>query len=200
MGRFLLSGVPEGCDALLVAESLEGQPDNAVHLHIARDAKRMAEMSDALAFFAPKIRVISFPAWDCLPYDRVSPNREVVSQRIDALTYLAHRAKSGATGQLVVLTSVNATLQRLPARTVIADAARRFSIGDRIDVDELVDFFNRTGFERVGTVREAGEYAVRGGILDIFPPGNDMPIRIDLFGDEIEALRVFDAATQRSSE
>ena len=63
VGRFLLSGVPEGCDALLVAESLEGQPDNAVHLHIARDAKRMAEMTDALAFFAPKIRVISFPAW-----------------------------------------------------------------------------------------------------------------------------------------
>ncbi len=160
----------------------------------------MAEMSDALAFFAPKIRVISFPAWDCLPYDRVSPNREVVSQRIDALTYLAHRAESDAMGQLVVLTSVNATLQRLPARKVIADAARRFAIGDRVDVDELADFFNRTGFERVGTVREAGEYAVRGGILDIFPPGNDMPIRIDLFGDEIEALRVFDAATQRSSE
>ncbi len=200
MGRFLLSGVPEGCDALLVAESLEGQPDNAVHLHIARDAKRMAEMTDALAFFAPKIRVISFPAWDCLPYDRVSPNREVVSQRIDALTYLAYRAESDASGQLVVLTSVNATLQRLPARKVIADAARRFAIGDRVDVDELADLFNRTGFERVGTVREAGEYAVRGGILDIFPPGNDMPIRIDLFGDEIEALRVFDAATQRSSE
>ena len=160
----------------------------------------MAEMSDALAFFAPKIRVISFPAWDCLPYDRVSPNREVVSQRIDALTYLAHRAESDAMGQLVVLTSVNATLQRLPARKVIADAARRFAIGDRVDVDELADFYNRTGFERVGTVREAGEYAVRGGILDIFPPGNDMPIRIDLFGDEIEALRVFDAATQRSSE
>lgn len=200
MGRFLLSGVPEGCDAPLVAESLESQPDNAVHLHIARDAKRMAAMADALAFFAPTIRVISFPAWDCLPYDRVSPNREVVSQRIDALTYLAHRAESDASGQLVVLTSVNATLQRLPARRVIADAARRFAIGDRVDVDELADFCNRTGFERVGTVREAGEYAVRGGILDIFPPGNDMPIRIDLFGDEIEALRVFDAATQRSSE
>jgi transcription-repair coupling factor (superfamily II helicase) len=200
VGRFLLSGVPEGCDALLVAESLESQPDNAVHLHIARDAKRMAEMADALTFFAPAIRVISLPAWDCLPYDRVSPNREVVSQRIDALTYLAHRAESDESGQLVVLTSVNAALQRLPARTVIADAARRFAIGDRVDVDELADFYNRTGFERVGTVREAGEYAVRGGILDIFPPGNDMPIRIDLFGDEIEALRVFDAATQRSSE
>ncbi|CAN0505607.1 unnamed protein product, partial [Discosporangium mesarthrocarpum] len=85
-GRFLLSGVPEGCDALLVAESLATQSAGAVHLHIARDAKRMAEMADALAFFAPAIRVISFPAWDCLPYDRVSPNREVVSQRIDTLT------------------------------------------------------------------------------------------------------------------
>jgi len=200
VGRFLLSGVPEGCDALLVAEALAARPDDAVHLHIARDAKRIAEMTEALSFFAPAIRVVSVPAWDCLPYDRVSPNREVVSRRIDALTYLAHRPESGAPGQLVVLTSVNAVLQRVPARTVIADAARRFAIGDRIDVDELAGFFNRNGFERVGTVREAGEYAVRGGILDIFPPGNEMPIRIDLFGDEIEALRVFDVATQRSSE
>ena len=200
VGRFLLSGVPEGCDALLVAESLAAQPADAIHLHIARDAKRIAEMTDALAFFAPAIRVVSIPAWDCLPYDRVSPNREVVSRRIDALTYLAHRPEAGATGPLVVLTSVNAVLQRVPARKVIAGAARRFAIGDHIDVDELADFFNRNGFERVGTVREAGEYAVRGGILDIFPPGNDMPIRIDLFGDEIEAMRAFDAGTQRSSD
>lgn len=203
-GRFLLSGVPEGCDALLVAESLAGQSADAVHLHIARDAKRIAEMTDALAFFAPQIKVISFPAWDCLPYDRVSPNREAVSQRIDALTYLAARTdsqtESGASGQLVVLTSVNAALQRVPARTVLRDAARNFAVGARIDVDELADFFNRNGFERVGTVREAGEYAVRGGILDIFPPGEALPIRIDLFGDEIDVLRVFDPATQRSTE
>ncbi|CAN0571955.1 unnamed protein product, partial [Laminaria digitata] len=150
--------------------------------------------------FAPAIRVISFPAWDCLPYDRVSPNREVVSQRVDALTYLAGRAESGDSEQLVVLTSVNAALQRVPARKIMSEAARRFAVGARIDVDELSDFFNRNGFERVGTVREAGEYAVRGGILDVFPPGEIMPIRIDLFGDEIEALRTFDPATQRSTE
>ena len=200
-GRFLLSGVPEGCDALLVSESLGTQSKGAIHLHIARDAKRMAEMAEALAFFAPTIRVISFPAWDCLPYDRVSPNREIVSQRIDALSFLAARQElKEPSEKIVVLTSVNAVLQRVPAREVLAGSARCFTIGARIDVEELADFCGRNGFERVGTVREAGEYAIRGGILDIFPPGVGLPIRIDLFGDEIEALRVFDPATQRSSE
>ena len=137
--------MPEGCDALLVAESLATQPPGAVHLHIARDAKRMAEMADALAFFAPAIHVISFPAWDCLPYDRVSPNREVVSQRIDALTYLAARPDTAPSPspstQIVVLTSVNAVLQRVPARAVLSGAARNFAVGARIDVDELGEFF-----------------------------------------------------------
>jgi transcription-repair coupling factor (superfamily II helicase) len=198
IGRFLLSGVPEGCDALVLAESLAGTPAGSVHLHIARDAKRMATMADALTFFAPDIPVVSLPAWDCLPYDRVSPNREIVSERIESLTFLAAREAEHAETRLVVLTSVNAALQRVPARSVLKGAARRFAIGSRVNVDEMGEFFSRNGFERVGTVREPGEYAVRGGILDIFPPGTPLPVRLDLFGDEIEALRTFDPATQRS--
>lgn len=160
----------------------------------------MAAMADALAFFAPEIAVVSFPAWDCLPYDRVSPNREIAAERIEALTFLATAADKQQSKRLVVLTSVNAALQRVPARTVLNSAARRFAIGSRVNIDEMGEFFSRNGFERVGTVREPGEYAVRGGILDIFPPGANLPLRLDLFGDEIEALRSFDPATQRSVE
>ena len=197
-GRFLLSGVPEGYDALVLARLLSDKTADATHLHIARDAKRMVAMAEALAFFAADIDVVLFPAWDCLPYDRVSPNREIVSERINTLTYLAARTDQNAQRQLVVLTSVNAALQRVPAQAVLNEAARRFSIGSRVNIDELGDFFNRNGFERVGTVREPGEYAVRGGIMDIFPPGEALPLRLDLFGDEIEALRTFDPASQRS--
>ncbi len=170
-GRFLLSGVPEGYDAPVLAQTLAAKPADALHLHIARDAKRMAAMAEALEFFAPEISVVSFPAWDCLPYDRVSPNREIASERIEALTYLAGAAEGRQSGRLIVLTSVNAALQRVPARTILNSSARRFAIGSRVNIDEMGEFFSRNGFERVGTVREPGEYAVRGGILDIFPPG-----------------------------
>ena len=203
IGRFLLSGVPEGYDALVLAESLAAKPPRSVHLHIARDATRMASMADALSFYASELRVVSFPAWDCLPYDRVSPNREIVSERIDALSYLAHRADQKASqesARLIVLTSVNATLQRVPDRETIRNAARDFAVGSRIGLDELGEFFTQNGFERVGTVREPGEYAVRGGILDVYPPGEEFPLRLDLFGDEIDAMRAFDPITQRTTQ
>ncbi|MEX2455209.1 MAG: transcription-repair coupling factor [Rhodospirillaceae bacterium] len=198
-GRFLLAGVPEGFDAFVLASALSGRSAPAAHLHIARDATRAAAFSDALAFFAPGTRTVVFPAWDCLPYDRVSPNREVVSQRLDALTQLAD-GNAGSDAPVVVLTTVNAILQRVPARDVLRGATRRFAAGSRIDLEELGGFFARNGFERVGTVREPGEYAVRGGIVDIYPPGEANPLRLDLFGDEIEAMRAFDPVTQRTTE
>ncbi len=195
-GRFLLSGCPEGFDALWLADTLRRQDAPRLHLHIARDASRMSALADALAFFAPEIATLSFPAWDCLPYDRVSPNRDIVSRRIDTLAALANRTDE--TAPLVVITSVNAVVQRVPARGMLEDATRHFARNARLDLDDLADFFTRNGFERVGTVREPGEYAVRGGIVDIFPPGDETPVRLDLFGDEIEALRRFDPVNQRT--
>ncbi len=199
-GNFLLAGVPEGFDALVLAQALSAPGGAArTHLHVARDATRAAALADALAFFAPGVTTVTFPAWDCLPYDRVSPNRESVSERIEALSLLADR-DAAKDGMLVVLTTVNAILQRVPAREFLKGAARRFAKGSRIDLDELGGFFARNGFERVGTVREPGEYAVRGGIVDIFPPGEPNPLRLDLFGDEIEAIRAFDAVSQRTTD
>ena len=198
-GTFLLAGVPEGFDALVLAKALTEDGTPPVHLHIARDAKRVAAFAEALGFFAPEIETVSFPAWDCLPYDRVSPNREIVAERIEALTCLTHRPSSQS-GPLVVLTTVNAILQRVPARQTMLDTTRRFSKGSRLDIAEIGDFFARSGFERIGTVREPGEYAIRGGILDVWPPGSENPVRLDLFGDEIDALRLFDPLSQRTVE
>ena len=198
-GRFLLSGVPEGYDAFVLSQMLSARAETSgLHLHIAREATRMAALTDALRFFAPGIEIVPFPAWDCLPYDRVSPNREVVSERIDALSRLADLETPDR--PLVVVTTVNAILQRVPSRETLRGASRRFGTGSRLDLDELGDFFARNGFERVGTVREPGEYAVRGGIVDIFPPGEENPLRIDLFGDEIEAIRTFDPVSQRTTD
>jgi transcription-repair coupling factor (superfamily II helicase) len=195
-GRTLIGGVPEGLDALAIAElAADG---GRVVLHVARDDKRLAALAEALRFFAPGAAVLRIPAWDCLPYDRVSPNAEVVGERVDTLTHLIDAGDPSAAGR-IVLTTVNAILQRVPPATVFRNAAFRVEAGAALNLGALQGFLARNGYVRTGTVREPGECAVRGGIVDIFPPGSGQPVRLDLFGDEVERIRAFDAVSQRST-
>ena len=166
-------------------------------LHIARDDARAARLADAIGFFHPDIECLLFPAWDCLPYDRVSPNGAIVSQRMEVLSRLAQAP--GAGGRIVIAT-VNGSLQRTPSRDSLADARLELVTGGRMPLDDLVEFLERNGYLRAGTVSEPGDYAPRGGLMDIFPPGAAAPLRIDLFGDQIDSIRVFDPLTQRSAE
>ena len=187
-------GAPEGFDALLLARrrAETAQPV----LHVCRDDARMARMADALGFFAPEVEVLRFPAWDCLPYDRVSPNPEIVSERVAALTRLLEPASRPR----IVLTTVNALVQKVPPREAFRGSTLSLKRGGRIEPERLTAFLEANGYGRTGTVMEPGEYAVRGGIIDLFPAGEPDPIRIDLFGDEIEGMRRFDTGTQRSGE
>ena len=194
-GRRLIGGAPEGHDARVLG-NLARMAGKAGLLHVTQDDVRAARLIDALRFFAPDVEVVSFPAWDCLPYDRVSPNGEIVGARIDALTRLLVPA---AKPRLVV-TTINAVLQRVPPRASLAGASFRARSGDRVDVDALQRFLAHSGYMRAQTVREPGEYAVRGGIIDLFPPGTEEPLRLDLFGDELEKVRAFDPMSQRTTE
>ncbi len=188
-----VSGAPEGFDAqLILAEAAKGGPV----LHVARDDKRLAAMQAALAFFAPDMPVFTFPAWDCLPYDRVSPNADVSATRMATLAALVH----GMPGQFVLLTSLAAATQRVPPRSLLREAAFTATIGNRIDEEALRNFLIRMGFTQSPTVLEPGDYAVRGGIIDIYPPGQSGPVRLDLFGDVLDGARRFDPATQRTTE
>ena len=135
------------------------------------------------------------PAWDCLPYDRVSPNQDVMADRLDALARLLDRRRRAPR---LILTTVNALLQKLPTREVVRSGLFAAAAGDRIDREALLSCLARNGYRRSGTVVEPGEYAVRGGIIDIFPSGVAQPLRLDLFGDVLEAIRGFDPLTQRS--
>ncbi|MCQ0971759.1 transcription-repair coupling factor [Paracoccus sp. TK19116] len=192
--RITLSGAPEGYDAALIARELErGQPV----IHIARDDRRMESMRAALAFFAPGTAVLDFPAWDTTPYDRVSPSGAVQAARMATLAALAQGAVKGP---FVLLTTLNAAMQRLPAREVLKDASFAAKVGQRLDEKALRAFLVRMGFSQSPTVAEPGDYAIRGGIIDIYPPGEGGPIRLDLFGDVLDGARRFDAATQRSTE
>jgi len=192
-GRRTVHGVPEGYDALFLARQAV-RSERAI-LHIARDDARLSRLAEQLAFFAEDLKVIQIPAWDCLPYDRISPNPDVASRRLDGLV----RAAFLKAGPAVVITTASSLVQRVPPRKALKSAAFNLAVGDEQPVDSLVRFFVQNGYHRTDTVREAGEYAVRGGIVDVFPAGAGDPYRIDYFGDEIDGIRRFDPLTQRTA-
>jgi len=198
-----LAQVADGAEGLVLADlarAVAASKDAApISLAVVcRDGQRMGALSRALAFFGPDIQVMEFPAWDCLPYDRVSPNAAVVAQRMTVLSRLT-RVK-GRDKPSILLTTVNAALQRVPTRDFVATHALSVAPGNVIGMQGIIDWLELNGFVRASTVREPGDYAVRGGILDLYPPGMDMPVRLDFFGDAIETIRAFDADTQRSEE
>ncbi|WP_415184020.1 transcription-repair coupling factor [Phaeovulum sp.] len=191
--HILLSGAPEGYDARLLARELaRGAPV----VHVARDDRRMEAMRTALAFFAPEAVVLTFPAWDCLPYDRVSPNPAISATRMATLAALA----AGVRGPFILLTTLSAAMQKVPARDVVAASSFAARVGGQVDETALRGFLVRMGFSPASTVSEPGDYAVRGGIIDIFPPGEGGPIRLDLFGDVLDGARRFDPVTQRTTQ
>ncbi len=190
-----------------------GGIDGAVHLlvaqqaarlgqlvYIARDDARMAQMQRALAALDPALEIYLLPAWDCLPYDRVSPHPGIVSQRIETLSALHRIAEKGASAvsKRVVLTTMNSWLQKLPPLSFFAENCLSIEAGQEIAQNDISDFLSRNGFMRTQTVREFGEFSLRGGILDIFASTLAPPVRLDFFGDEIESIRVFDPLSQRS--
>ena len=194
-GRITLGGVPEGFVAPVLLRLAEAQA--APVLYIARDDARLARLSALLAFFDPDCVQVTIPAWDCLPYDRVSPRADIASRRLAGLVRLSG---GDATRPRIVLTTVNAAVQRVPPRAMLADATLPLAASAALDVATLLDYLERNGFVRTGTVMEAGDYAVRGGLVDIFPPDAERPVRLDFFGDLIESMHWFDPLTQRRAE
>jgi len=183
---------PDGAEALFVAERLRERA--GVHLHIARDTGRGDRFAEMVAFGAREVETLVFPAWDCLPYDRVSPTAEVMARRLAVLSRLAE----APAGPLLVVATVNAVLQYLPPPEAIAGAKLELARGEKVDRGALVEKLEGLGYRRCGTVVEAGEYAVRGSLVDIYPTGGGEPVRLDFFGAEVEAIRTFDPLTQRS--
>ncbi|WP_281649410.1 transcription-repair coupling factor [Novacetimonas hansenii] len=186
-------GVPEGYDAFLLARRLS-EHDGPL-LHVARDDAEMARIGEQLAFIAPDAEILRFPAWDCLPYDRVSPNPAIVAERVATLTCLLEKP----TRPRIVLTTVNGLIQRVAPRRAFAGQSLNIATGEALDQEFLIELLVANGYNRTDTVMEPGEFATRGGIFDIFPAGEAEPVRLDLFGDEVENIRGFDPATQRST-
>ena len=192
--QILVGGAPEGYDARLILKEIEDR--SAPVCHVARDASRMAAIREALGLYAPDMPVFVFPGWDCLPYDRISPNADVSAARMACLAAFIH----GMPKKYVLLTTLNAATQKVPARDILRTSAFTASVGERIDERALREFLVRMGFAQAPTVMDPGDYAVRGGIIDIFPPGDTGPVRLDMFGDILDGIRQFDPATQMTTE
>jgi len=164
---------------------------------VARDGSRASAFADAMGFFAPELDLLSLPSWDCLPYDRSGPSAGIAAQRMAILARLARGLDARKPALLV--TTAATLLQRLPPRAVVTGAGYAARTGANVDVGDLERYFAINGYQRASTVSERGEFAIRGGVIDVFPPASEEPVRLDLFGDTLESIRAFDRETQRST-
>ena len=195
-GRLDLTGSPEGFDALVMGDIARAR--GGLNVFIARDGSRASAFTDAMGFFAPELEIIGFPAWDCLPYDRIGPSGAVAAQRMATLTRLARGMDPKK--PVLLVTTAPALLLRVPTRATITRAGYSARTGNSVDIADLERYFAVNGYHRASTVSDKGEFAVRGGVIDVFPPGADEPVRLDLFGDTLESIRAFDRETQRSTK
>jgi len=187
-----LGEVPEGSEPLLINEISENSNNNI--LIIARDLKRYQQLKDGLEFFLNK-DILFYPQWDCVPYDRISPNKLITSKRLETLSRLSNEKNKSK----IILTTIQASCQRTLSLDEIKNKFISLKPGEVIDINNLVNFFVSNGYEKTPTVREHGEFSVRGGIIDFYSPLNK-PIRLDLFGNTIDSIKSFDLITQRSLE
>jgi len=188
-----LASVARGAQPLVMADLARAAKGRAVF--VAPDEPAMRAVADAAAFFAPELEVVEFPAWDCLPYDRSSPALSVSARRLAAL----HRLQQKRSGPQLLVTTINALLQRVLTPFRIRESVRLLKPGMEINRETLIGLLQRQGYSRTDTVADAGEYAVRGSVFDIFPSGLDQGLRLDFFGDELETMRLFDPTSQRST-
>ena len=182
-------------DALILAQIADGIEDKDQVLHIARDDLRMENVAELVQYFLPDIEVITFPAWDCLPYDRVSPNPEILARRMTALTKIVNPNK-----KQFIVTTVNSATQKIPSRDILISASFKTAVGAELNIDNLTNYLTHNGYARASTVVDHGDYAIRGSIIDIFPPGSKKPVRIDLWGDEVDTIKLFDPVSQRTEQ
>jgi transcription-repair coupling factor (superfamily II helicase) len=184
-------------DALMLAR-LAAREKNAGRLTaiVTADANDAQRLIDEMAFFAPELRCALFPDWETLPYDTFSPHQDLISERLATLWRISQRDKD--TGADVVLVPATTALYRLAPPAFLAGYTFHFKVKQKLDEAKLKGQLTLAGYQHVTQVVSPGEYAVRGGLIDLFPMGSLVPYRVDLFDDEIDSIRTFDPDSQRS--
>src|SRR5690242_11934654 len=165
---------PEGLVAVRLLEWAREAGSRGL-IHVARSETRAQRLVRALRGLAPQLEVVTLPPWDCLPYDRAGPSREIMGRRIASLRRLSEAIEAPH----LLMTTIDAAMQRIPPRRVWRDASLILSIGDVLRLDQLETYLRRVGYDLDERVDGAGEAAIRGEVIDIFPAGADMPVRLD---------------------
>jgi transcription-repair coupling factor (superfamily II helicase) len=176
-------------DALALAQLAEQARPLIILTETAMDAQRL---HDEIPYFAPALSVHLMPDWETLPYDQFSPHQDLISERLATLYQISQNACD------VAIIPATTALYRLPPREFLAAHTFFLKQGTQLDMDALRGQLTLAGYTHVTQVLSPGEYSVRGGIVDLFPMGSPLPYRLDLFDNEIESIRTFDADTQRS--
>ena len=190
-------GAPQGVDQMVVSALAKAGETRII---VLRDDARLTQFVDGMRFVMPEAELLILPAWDCLPYDRVSPHSCVTSSRLATLSVLAgDDGSANVPNPRLIVTTVNGWLQKVPPPSFFAKASLSLRKGQQISVEAVTQFLAQNGFHRTDTVREYGEFAVRGGIVDIYSDAAGLPTRLDFFGDEIDTIKSFDPGSQRST-
>lgn len=191
--RFTLPRPVGSSDALLLARFAQAQQaaGRLTALFTAEPADTQ-RLEDELAFFAPELRIAVFPDWETLPYDTFSPHQDLISERLATLWRIQQREVD------VVLMPASTALVRLAPPSFLAAYTFHFKQKEKLDEAALKSQLTLAGYTHVSQVVSPGEYAVRGGLIDLFPMGSLVPYRVDLFGDEVDSIRTFDPDSQRS--
>ena len=195
--RFTLPRPVGSADALLLARL--GEREKAQHRTMAivtADATDAQRLIDEITFFAPGLRCALFPDWETLPYDTFSPHQDLISERLATLWRISQ--KDHETGADVVLVPATTALYRLAPPSFLAGYTFHFKVKQKLDEAKFKAQLTLAGYSHVSQVVSPGEYAVRGGLIDLFPMGSLVPYRVDLFDDEIDSIRTFDPDSQRS--
>ncbi len=186
-----ITEAPEGHDAKILLDFMSHYEKPLIH--VARNASRQKEFAAAVKFYSPATRTFEFPAWDCPPYTRISPHPNVVAQRIHTL---GNASRINRLNPFIIQTTVNAIIQRLPPTFLFQNSLFSLRLGSQINTSELIQHLGLMGYRQVSSVLDSGDYALRGGIIDVFPPGYSNPYRIDFFGNQVDGIREFSTISQ----
>ncbi len=189
MTKKIFSSVPAGFEAFVLAR--EAKQGGIVY--IASNEKQLDFAQKTLALIAPKLKIISYSNWDTVPYDRISPSPDIIGEQIEALAQMPTLSKNQ-----IVLTTVSAFMQRVPPKEAFDGNTLTLMVGKNVSLTRLTHFLTQNGYQSTDVVATSGEFAVRGEIVDIYPAGFQNPVRLDFFDDELESMKFFNPATQRT--
>ena len=187
--EIVLGSVPDGAEPFIIAENFINTKNSI--FYIAKDDREIYKINDKLKWLLPNIEILIYRSWDQIPYDNVSPSKEIQSERIKCLFQLTKEKKR------IILTSVNAIIQKTVNNEFIESNFIEIFTGKKFNFNNLINRLNSLGYDRTSVVRDKAEFSIRGSIIDIFIADINHPIRIDFFADTIESIYTFDPINQK---